>query len=617
LPPEANLGNSNRKITFIFIGLIFSSSILFFAALQNVRGEIAQPVSLADVPYAQSTTCVTCHPGRYETWHNTFHRTMTQRPSPTTIVGDFDHASYTYNGITSRFTEEDGRFFIETLAFDQIEKYEVVMSIGSRRFQQYVTRIGDRHFRLPLAWHIEEGRWIHLNGGFLDPDGTEFTHHTAIWDANCIFCHNVKAQPGYDFELQTFDADVAELGIACEACHGPASEHIGRNHNPLRRYLLYLDIHPETAWGDDPTLISPNELEPLRQVQLCGHCHGQRVPNPRERIEQLMTEGDPFTAGENLTNYTQPIFIDTELGEIDIAKRFWADGTPRLTAYEYQGYLLSQEHHESDLTCTSCHNMHGGDPAGMIDPVMRTNEGCLQCHQEIEADVAAHTKHTADGPGSDCYACHMPDITYGLLNIHPTHHIENPEPAKAWRYEMPEACTLCHTNQTAVWAAEAQANLFDTPLPDGIPTDLAFDTAESIRALFMGDAVQRAVAIHALSGERYYRQEPQARLWVVPFLLLALEDNYPAVRYFAWRGLREVTERAEMTLPVTDFDYLAEAEVRAAHILALWDWWATLDKTGWPFPGTAVPLTPDFMPQTDIIESLLARRSDEQINIGE
>lgn len=600
----------NRRFWFMITGLLLTGGLVFFVALQTVRSEIARSRSLADVPYAQSTTCVTCHPGRYETWHDTFHRTMTQRPSPTTILGDFDNASASYKGITSRFTYEDGRYYIETLAFEQPEKYEVVMAIGSRRFQQYVTQIGDRHFRLPLAWHIEEGRWIHLNGGFLDPDDTEFTRHTALWDANCIFCHNVKAQPGYDFQLQTFDAQVAELGIACEACHGPASEHIARNHNPLRRYLLYL--------GDrDPSLFSPNELPPLRQVQLCGHCHGQRTPNPRDRIEQFMAEGDPFTAGDDLGVYTEPIFINTTLGNIDIARRFWTDGTPRLTAYEYQGYLLSQEHDKTDLTCTSCHNAHGGDPAGMIDPLMRTNEGCLQCHEDMRADVTAHTKHAVDSTGSACYACHMPDITYGLLNIHPTHHIENPEPAKAWRYDMPEACTLCHTNQTAVWAAEAQTALFDTPLPGDLPTDPAYETAESIRALLMGDAVQRAVAIHALTGERSYRQEPQGRLWVTPFLLLALEDNYPAVRYFAWRGLRGLAAQANLVLPVTDFDYLAEPQTRSAGILLLWDWWAALDKTGMPFPGTAVPLTSAFMPQTDVIDALLARRSDEQINIGE
>jgi predicted CXXCH cytochrome family protein len=535
---------------------------------------------------------------------------MTQHANDKSVVGDFDNASFTYRGMTSYFTNENGRYFIETLAFEQREKYEVVMTVGSRRFQQYVTQIGDRHFRLPVAWHIEENRWIHLNGGFLDPDETSLTYHTALWDANCIFCHNVKAQPGYDAQAQTFDAAVAELGIACEACHGPASEHIQRNQNPLRRYTLYLA-------GSDPTLISPNELAPLQQVQLCGHCHGQRVPNPHERIDQFMAEGDPFTAGDDLSEYTTPIWLDTELFGVSFAQRFWPDGTPRLTAYEYQGYLLSEEHHDSELTCTSCHNAHGGDPAGMIDPIMRGNEGCLQCHEDIRADVAAHTKHAAAGSGSDCYACHMPDITYGLLNIHPTHHIENPDPAKAWQHDMPEACTLCHTNETAVWAAETQAELFDTQPTATLPDDPAFATAELIRALLMGDVVQRAVAVDALAHKRSYAETAESQLWVVPFLLLAMEDNYPAIRFMAWRGLRDVTSRASIALPLYDFDYLADAAARSRDLQTLQIWWQELDKSNIPFPGTAVPLTAQFELDQTLIDPLLARRSNEQINIGE
>ncbi len=595
---------------FILGGLIGLTAVILVFAVQSVRSDINTPVDLSQLPYAQSNSCVTCHPGRYETWHQTFHRTMTQQANEQSIVGDFDDASYTYQGITSYFTKENGRYTIETVAFEQPEKYDVVMTIGSRRFQQYVTQIGDRHFRLPVAWHVEEKRWIHLNGGFLDPDETSFTHHTALWDANCIFCHNVKAQPGYDAQAQTFDAAVAELGIACEACHGPAAEHIQRNQNPLRRYTLYLE-------GRDPTLISPNELAPLQQVQLCGHCHGQRVPNPHERINQFMSEGDPFTAGDNLSDYTTPIWLDTELFGVGFAQRFWQDGTPRLTAYEYQGYLLSAEHHESELTCTSCHNMHGGDPAGMIDPVMRGNEGCLQCHNEIEADVAAHTKHAVDGPGSDCYACHMPDITYGLLNLHPTHHIENPDPSKAWRYNMPEACTLCHTNETAVWAANSQAQLFGTQLSTPLPSDPAFETAESVRALLMGDAVQRAVVLHALAQERSYAETAESQLWVVPFLLFAMEDNYPAIRFIAWRGLRDVTSRANVVLPLYDFDYLAESSARSGDLQLLHSWWQALDKENIPFPGTAVPLTAQFELDQAIIDSLLAQRNNEQINIGE
>ena len=591
-------------------GFLVISAIIFFFAVQRVRSDISTPVDLSKFPYAQSTTCVSCHPGHFETWHQTFHRTMTQRADDLSVVGDFDNASFTYQGITSSFTNENGRYFIETVAFAEPELFEVAMTVGSRRFQQYVTRVGDRHFRLPVAWHIEENRWIHMNGGFLDPDDTPWNQHTALWDANCIFCHNVKAQPGYDLEAQTFDADVAELGIACEACHGPAGEHIERNQNPLRRYTLYVE-------GRDPTLISPNELPPLQQVQLCGHCHGQRVPDPHERIDQFLAEGDPFTAGDDLSEYVTPIWLDTELFGVSFAQRFWADGTPRLTAYEYQGYLLSEEHHDSELTCTSCHNVHGGDPAGMIDPIMRGNEGCLQCHEAIEADVAAHTKHDAAGQGSDCYACHMPDITYGLLTIHPTHHIENPNPSKAWQYDMPEACTLCHTNETAVWAAESQAELFGTELTVAFPDDPVANTADPVRALLMGDVVQRAVALNALAHERSYTESAESRLWAVPFLLLAMEDNYPAIRFMAWRGLRDVTSRANLILPLYDFDYLADAEIRTNDLQILYAWWQDLDKSNIPHPGTAVPLTDQFELDATIIESLLARRSNEQINIGE
>lgn len=66
---------------------------------RRVAIEVKTPVDLPSVPYATSTRCVLCHPQRYETWHRTFHRTMTQRAGPESVLGDFDHASLTYDGI--------------------------------------------------------------------------------------------------------------------------------------------------------------------------------------------------------------------------------------------------------------------------------------------------------------------------------------------------------------------------------------------------------------------------------------------------------------------------------------------------------------------------------------
>ena len=602
------------------IGAALFGALALLAGLatlvRSVAIDVTTPVDLTRVSYATSRTCVMCHPGRFETWHRTFHRTMTQRADRSAVLGNFEDARLVYQGVPSRFTREGERHYIETLSPDgAMERHEVVMTVGSRRIQQYVTRIGGRHVRLPLAWNIEERRWIHLNGGFLHPDGSDFNTHRAIWDNNCIFCHNVKGQPRYDERTDGFDSRTAEIGIACEACHGPAEEHVRRNRDPLRRYLLH-------AGGRDPTILSPREMTPVRQIQLCGHCHGQRLPNPPQRLAEFILVGDPYTAGEDLGTFTTPIAAHTELPGVDLRQRFWRDGTPRLTAYEYQGLLMSKGHAGTELTCISCHDMHGGDPRGMIRPEMRGPRGCLQCHQDIARDVRAHTHHDATGPGSDCYGCHMPPTTYGLLAIHPSHRITNPDPARAARAEMPDACTLCHTDRTARWAANATRRWYGEDVAEAAPGD-DDGIAETVRALLGGDVVQRAVAVNAMTQEASYTADATARLWGVPFLLLTMEDRYPAVRHFAYRGLSRLVRRAQTasgapaSAPLPDFDYLADGPERDEALARCWSWWRSLDRRRIPHPGPAVPLDPDLMPIHTEVAALTARQSRNVIAIGE
>ncbi len=616
---------TNRMRTNLSLPRIALAAAAILLALAmwfgRVAIEIRQSIHLPEIDYAQSTVCQVCHPDRYASWHQTFHRTMTQLASPQSVLGNFENSSYTYQGVTSSFQRTGDAFVIETLSpAGERVRYPVVLTIGSRRIQQYVTRIDDRHIRLPLAWDIEAGRWFHLNGGFLHPDGADFHTHTALWDGNCIFCHNVKARPGYHADSKTYNSSVAELGIACEACHGPAEEHVRRNSDPLRRYLLYL--------GDrDRTIYSPAELPTERQTQICGHCHGQRLPNPIERIEQFVSEGDPYTAGDDLGEYTSPIFIDSQLAGVDLSLRFWQDGTPRLTAYEYQGILLSNGHENTELTCISCHNMHGGDPRGMIDQEMRGPQACIQCHEEYRSTQAiqAHTRHDPAGSGSSCYACHMPPMVYGILDIHPSHRIQNPDPSRSWRDEMPDACTLCHSNQPARWAAEQQAILFDQPARQDLPQDEAFHIAESIRTLLSGDVIQRAVAVEALAAPQSYTGDPVARLWAVPFLLITLEDNYPALRQMAYRGLLQLAEEASGDWPeisgvlsgAPDFDALSEPVDRQPAIDHWWAWWMSADRSRIPHPGPSVPLDASLRPIPQLIEGLVAQQDQKIISIGE
>ena len=41
---------------------------------------------------------------------------------------------------------------------------------------------------------------------------------------------------------------------------------------------------------------------------VCGHCHGQRVPEPFSRIQEVMSKGDPFNAKDDFIR--QSLIID-------------------------------------------------------------------------------------------------------------------------------------------------------------------------------------------------------------------------------------------------------------------------------------------------------------------
>src|SRR6185503_18956201 len=116
------------------------------------------------------------------------------------------------------------------------------------------------------------------------------------------------------------------------------------------------------------------------------------------------------------------------------------------------------------------------------------------------------------------------------------------------------------------------------PAPSNPPGDPSFRFAESVRTLLGGDVVQRSVAASALTQDASYTSDPTSRLWAVPFLLLTLEDRYPAVRHFAYRGLTRLCRRAEDAAgtrgitPPPPFDYLADAPGRATAVERCWAW---------------------------------------------
>ena len=481
-----------------------------------------RPVELHGVAFVGSDACGRCHEDNHRSWHRTFHRTMTAEATTASVLGAFDGATLRHDGVVAKMDRDGAGAFRMTFTPEggAPRTVTVARTVGSHRYQQYLAQEGDTYWRLPVAWHVEEKRWFPMTGAFLFADDTRidvpgrpvfgggvFDRHVTRWNDNCVFCHNVAPNPRLDAATGRFATTTAELGVACEACHGPGAAHVAANADPLRR--LWLGARKAA----DPTIVNPARLPPQRSAEVCGRCHGQRITPD---VAPFMAHGDPFVPGDDLARTTTPLWRDTPLrgDRAAFAPRFWGDGTPRLTAYEYQGLLQSRCARDGQLTCTTCHGMHEGDPRGQVRARFRgaaADGMCTQCHAAL-ADGAAAARHSRHVEAVRCVSCHMPRVVYGVLDVHRSHRIEIPDAAKDAAAGRPDACGGCHVEKV-------------------------FAGPSTIEALFSGGPVTRAVAADAL-GRAQVPLDADARARREAALLdVMTTDATPAVRHLAARAL--------------------------------------------------------------------------------
>lgn len=583
------------KSALITIAAALAVAMVVFAAQPEYIGRRA---GHADENYLDSRKCLACHTDHYASWARTHHSRMTQEARPETVQGDFERDNtLEYLNVTAKM-ERRGRGFTMTLKFvdGRQQTFSVDRTVGSRRIEQYLSKQDGQYTRLPLAYDLVNRRWMSLNGSFFYPDGENFFQHQATWNQNCVFCHNVKAQPHLDQKTHKFATEVTELGIACGACHGAAAMHAERASSPFTREWWRLTN------AADKHIINPRKLAAERSMMVCGHCHGQRIPQPMDRIQEILTKGDPFNAGEDLSRFYRPVTRETKIGEFSFANRFWQNGSPRLTAYEYQGILRSACYTkgapQTRINCLTCHSMHAGDVKGQIKPENLTNKPCLSCHQQFSqaSQLAAHTGHKAESMGSQCYNCHMPRVVYGVMTFHRTHDITVPDPQLTASQNVPNACSQCHLDKSVNWAIAASRQLWPRRFGNAQPSpDELFNQPEGVRALFAGDALTRAMAADALGGAGPIRPDPS---WAAPFLLEAFGDDYPIVRFFAAQGV--AANHPDLPKP----DYLGSEATRK---LAFEQWWAKYQRA----KGEARQQV------FSLAQSLRARRINIDVEVGE
>lgn len=413
----------------------------------------------------------------------------------------------------------------------------LVLTTGSHHYQGYwVSGRRDGELRmLPFVWLVAERAWLPRRDVFLQPPRAP--QHAVRWNSNCIQCHSVAGKPGHDAKSDRFETEVVELGIACEACHGPGGAHVRRHADPFARYAQ------REKHGADPSIVNPARLAPERANAVCGQCHAYAYPRDED---DWWARGysQSFRPGQDLAS-SRVVLTRDGLGlpgapSVDASEEslFWPDGTIRVGGREYNGLVQSacflRGEGARKVTCLSCHAMHRGDPSGQIAPDRAGDAACTQCHERVRDEGVRHTHHAAPSPGSRCVGCHMPRTSYALLAGVRSHRIDSPRVAASVAPGRPPACNLCHLDKSLAWTADELAAWYRVPAGQALDARAASEPL-AVAMLLRGNAAERALAAAAMGDDDALRAS--GRGWEAPYLQELERDPYAAVRFIARRSL--------------------------------------------------------------------------------
>jgi Tfp pilus assembly protein PilF len=417
--------------------------------------ESARPViaskdsAMPGARFVGSADCATCHERENSLWHGSHHQLAMQPAATSTVLGDFNNATFSNDGVTSTFFRRDAKFMVRTDGPDgALRDYEIKYTFGVYPLQQYLIPMpGGRLQALGIAWDSrtrEHGgqRWFFLYPGQrISPSNP--LHWTSIdqtWNYMCADCHSTNLRKNYELRTRTYGTSYAEIDVTCEACHGPGSNHVAwaKRQNDWKKVdlnhglTIALDEREGVSWpvdaaGDTVRRSRPRESE--REIEMCARCHSRRA-----QIHEDYVHGQP--AG----NDYRVALLDEDL--------YFPDGQIKGEVYEYGSFIQSRMF-QAGVTCSDCHEPHS------LRLRAEGSNVCLQCHSGQKYDSQKHHFHRIRSPGARCVECHMPTRTYMVIDVRRDHSLRIPRPDLSVKLGTPNACTNCHKDKSAQWASVA------------------------------------------------------------------------------------------------------------------------------------------------------------------
>lgn len=375
-----------RPVVSIAIGTGVGALLLgygIWAVVQNGDHRLAQEVpggALVDDSkelkpvnpgYLGPQACAECHRERVAEFQATRHFQANCIPRPESMPSGFqpgsNELSFSELSLRFRMQESEGQY-LQTTVRDtasgekrQSSAIAFIYGAAGGNDEVYFTWHGDRLRELPMVWLEPQKAW---GTSPFDRHGSgDFSRDMTI---RCVECHNTWFEhvPG---SRNQYGHQNYLLGVTCEVCHGPGSEHVNYHHE-------------HSAVKEPHAVVRPAQLSRERQMDLCAQCHSNALKH----------RGPAFSYRPGLPLDDFYVTLRTKHPE--------EDHVANQTTYLRQSRCFQES---DNLTCVTCHNPH--------QPRSKSNAGvesCRSCH--APADCSDHLR-LPPVVRDDCVGCHMPE----------------------------------------------------------------------------------------------------------------------------------------------------------------------------------------------------------------
>ena len=353
------------------------------------------------------------------------------------MVADFDGTSFEHAGMTARFRVEGDAYHVAVTETDGVTTdYRVHSVAGIEPLQQYLLETEPGRLQsFDVVWDTEAGGWFHLYPDRIFRPMTDCTGPA-------------PTRPGTPGAPSATRRATTRTMTPRRATTPPPRPRSGSAARPAT-----VPGQAHLDWAGDTSQTPPAGYgfsQPFATteatIQQCATCHSRREAHD----DASPLPGTPYHEAYGL--------------ELLRTGAYHADGQILDEVYVYGSFLQSKMYAQG-VGCLDCHDAHS---AGLV---AEGNAVCTQCHapagnpdfptlKPAAYDAPEHHFHEPGSESAQCKNCHAPERVYMGNDWRADHSFRIPRPDLAAETGAPDACTTCHTDRHAGWAAAEIAARF-------------------------------------------------------------------------------------------------------------------------------------------------------------